>query len=96
MTAVTSSVFGDPLEVWQVTPFWRVSRIGDPCTTDWESGKNGCCNGAGEMHLTCLEVRLPLHLISAFCLYSRRTYFVVKRVLFRRIYESIYQSFEYL
>ena len=33
MTAVTSSVFGDPLEVWQVAPFWRVSRIGDPCTT---------------------------------------------------------------
>lgn len=30
---VTSSVVGDPSDVWQVTPFWRVSRIGDPSMT---------------------------------------------------------------
>ena len=33
ITDVTSAVSGEPLEVWQVTPFWRGSRIGDPSTT---------------------------------------------------------------
>ena len=31
--ALTSSFVGDPSEVWQVTPFWRVSRTGDPIVT---------------------------------------------------------------
>ena len=30
---VTSSVVGDPSEVWQLTSFWRVPRTGDPIVT---------------------------------------------------------------
>ena len=33
IAAVTSSVVGDPSEVWQVITLWRVSRTGDPIVT---------------------------------------------------------------